>query len=379
MSAQDDEMTPATAPLENDDLLSEILIRLPPQPSSLPRASAVCKRWLGLVSSPGFVRSFRLRHRRNPPVLGYIHQAADDLRFEPTMDPPNRVPRGCFSLQLDGCWLLGCHHGLVLAWDASRDQVLLWDPITGDQRRVAAPPGFDMDDLSIGRTVLRAAGDHFQVVLLGYAQEQNLQFAICFYSSETGLWSNLIETPVAGDTIDSVEMPAVLVGDSLYWLLCLWGTRDPSVVLQFDLDRQSLTVVQMSKDMFAEDKFWMAMRAEGGGLGLLSLSGYTVQLWKRNTDCDGVSSWVLRKTIDLGRLLALDSKRAIIMYAEENNVVFLHTVGGIFMVNLETLHFNKLPEINIDSLMCYSLESVYAAETSIGAGHDGADQHTLVR
>jgi hypothetical protein len=31
-------------PLEDDDLLSEILLRLPPQPSSLPRASLVCKR-----------------------------------------------------------------------------------------------------------------------------------------------------------------------------------------------------------------------------------------------------------------------------------------------------------------------------------------------
>ena len=29
-------------PLEDDDLLSEILLRLPPQPSSLPRASLVC-------------------------------------------------------------------------------------------------------------------------------------------------------------------------------------------------------------------------------------------------------------------------------------------------------------------------------------------------
>ncbi|KAK1615844.1 hypothetical protein QYE76_021361 [Lolium multiflorum] len=39
-------------PLENDDLLDKILIRLPPLPSSLPRASAVCKRWRGLVSTP---------------------------------------------------------------------------------------------------------------------------------------------------------------------------------------------------------------------------------------------------------------------------------------------------------------------------------------
>ncbi|KAK1667406.1 hypothetical protein QYE76_055565 [Lolium multiflorum] len=52
--------SPAVTPLEDDDLLYEILLRLSPQPSSLPRASAVCKRWCLLVSDPGFFRRFCL-------------------------------------------------------------------------------------------------------------------------------------------------------------------------------------------------------------------------------------------------------------------------------------------------------------------------------
>ncbi|PVH66002.1 hypothetical protein PAHAL_1G123500 [Panicum hallii] len=67
---------PAPAPpLDNDDLLSDILLRLPPLPSSLPRASLVCKCWRRLVFAPAFVRSFRARHRapaqRSPPRLLY--------------------------------------------------------------------------------------------------------------------------------------------------------------------------------------------------------------------------------------------------------------------------------------------------------------------
>uniref|UniRef100_A0A453MZD7 F-box domain-containing protein n=1 Tax=Aegilops tauschii subsp. strangulata TaxID=200361 RepID=A0A453MZD7_AEGTS len=50
------------SPLDDDDLLSEILLRLPPQPYSLPRASLVCKRWRGLASDPGFCRCFRIHH-----------------------------------------------------------------------------------------------------------------------------------------------------------------------------------------------------------------------------------------------------------------------------------------------------------------------------
>jgi hypothetical protein len=68
-------------PLENDDLLDKILIRLPPLPSSLPRASAVYKRWRGLVSDPLFVRRFRAHHRRNHPLLGFFIGGYHNLVF----------------------------------------------------------------------------------------------------------------------------------------------------------------------------------------------------------------------------------------------------------------------------------------------------------
>uniref|UniRef100_A0A8R7Q869 F-box domain-containing protein n=1 Tax=Triticum urartu TaxID=4572 RepID=A0A8R7Q869_TRIUA len=53
-------------PLEDENLLLEILLRLPPLPSSLPRACLVCKRWRGLVSDPKFLRRFRAHHCKPP-------------------------------------------------------------------------------------------------------------------------------------------------------------------------------------------------------------------------------------------------------------------------------------------------------------------------
>lgn len=52
MSCEEDGEMPAAVAevLENDDLLCEILLRLAPDPSSLPRASLVCHR--GAASSP---------------------------------------------------------------------------------------------------------------------------------------------------------------------------------------------------------------------------------------------------------------------------------------------------------------------------------------
>ncbi|CAL5012005.1 unnamed protein product [Urochloa decumbens] len=61
---------PVTLPDDND-ILSEILLRLPPKPSSLPRASLVCKGWRCLVSEPYFRHQFRARHR-NPPIIGFF-------------------------------------------------------------------------------------------------------------------------------------------------------------------------------------------------------------------------------------------------------------------------------------------------------------------
>nr|XP_051195604.1 uncharacterized protein LOC127308741 [Lolium perenne] len=100
--------SPAAAPpLECDDLLSEILLRLPPQPSSLPLASLVCRRWRSIASDAGFSRRFRRHHRRNaPPLLGIFRQGTDYIAFQSTMEPPNCIPPGRSSMRAAGRPLL---------------------------------------------------------------------------------------------------------------------------------------------------------------------------------------------------------------------------------------------------------------------------------
>ena len=65
------------------------------------------------------------------------------------------------------------------------------------------------------------AGDaqrRFQGVLVGTSDVQLTQLVASVYSSETGQWGDLIATQVPSDD-DWVhgDMPAVMVGDSLYW------------------------------------------------------------------------------------------------------------------------------------------------------------------
>ena len=111
-------------------------------------------------------------------------------------------------------------------------------------------------------------------------------------------------------------------------------------------------------------KCFKMMRAEGCGLGCFVMSDYTAWLWKRKTDCDGVASWGLVRTIELDKLLSLDSEKKGDLFvrgvAEENNAVFLWTWIGLFMIHLESLKFKKIVETNVISYY-HPFESVYTA------------------
>jgi hypothetical protein len=242
----------------------------------------------------------------------------------------------------------------------------VWDPVIGDQHLLRIPPGLG----TISEVVLRAAGDvrSFEVVLVGINDMQQQAFA-SVYSSNTGLWGNLTTTPLfPGDSSDmpnSVEpdMPAVMIGDSLYWLV----VGSSFGILEFDLGRRSPGMITMPVDETinnTEIRDMLLIMAEGGGLGLLILSGFSVQLWKRKTNCDGVASWVLGKSIALDKQLSINSEQSespyILGFAEDNNLVLLWTSIGIFTVQLESLQFNKLFESK-SWFRYFAFEAVYTA------------------
>lgn len=160
---------------DDDDLLREILVRLPPQPSSLVRASAVCKRWRRLATDPKFLQCFRDRdrHQRPPPLLG-VFEDREDIVFIPTLDPPNRIPPERFDLPRPSVGkggrsiteLLGCRHGHVLFMDWGTYKVVVCDPITGEHCRLDGPPEFDITlQEEMRGAVLCAAAGHGQLPL----------------------------------------------------------------------------------------------------------------------------------------------------------------------------------------------------------------------
>ncbi|KAG2583526.1 uncharacterized protein LOC120713627 isoform X2 [Panicum virgatum] len=348
----------ATLP-DDDDLLSEILLRLPPQPSSLPRASLVCKRWRRLVTEPHFRRRFRARHR-SPPLIGFFDVVVGHNFFSSVMDPPDRIPGERFCPPLgDGrgsCepkqWrIFGCSHGRVLLYNRKQKEIVLWDPPTGDHRRVAVPPEFDNEDKTIwnGAVLCAAAGDRshvhggfcscpFKVAIVGVASNHTQVFA-CIYSSETGEWSDLVLAAVPFGVLCVIN-PGVLVGNTLYWML--FGLE--FAIVEFDLDRHSLAVIEgPSGAKLLGNCCSQVVLTEGGGLGLANLSCHSLQMWERKVCSEGVAKWVLRKSDKLWKILGQRSRVELILgYTDDINVMLLSIDSYIYVLQLDSLQFRKL-------------------------------------
>ncbi|KAF8674821.1 hypothetical protein HU200_047949 [Digitaria exilis] len=352
--------SPAPPPraLEDDDLLADILLRLPPQSSTLPRVSAVCRSWRRLVSDPGFLGRFRARHR-SLPLLGVFMYCSGHPIFRSIMEAPDDISYRRFPLwhnKGDNWDLLGVRHGRVLIFNNKRREFLVCDPATCDRRCMAAPPEFDGKKIFIcNGAVLCGAGEQghtqhgechtgpFQLVLIGIGEDERRAFA-CVYSSQTREWGDLTSTTIRYP--DNTTDASTLIGGSLYWVL----EDIESGILEFDLGPQSLDRLDIPPDMDTNCHNYQIILAEDGGLGIAALRSFSFDMWERKVANDGVATWVPWKTVKLEEITGLsrDVRGNMIIhgYDEEGNVIFLRTDAGCFMVELESMKFRNLGKQN---------------------------------
>uniref|UniRef100_A0A453LA29 F-box protein AT5G49610-like beta-propeller domain-containing protein n=3 Tax=Aegilops tauschii subsp. strangulata TaxID=200361 RepID=A0A453LA29_AEGTS len=352
----------------------------------------VCKRWRRLVSDPGFRRRFRA-HYRKPPLLGCFYLDLDiGYVFTPTLDPPDRIPAARFSLPQQRCRderlaFVECRHGLALFLNKNRPEAVVWNPISGHQRRVAFPTEFgntrEMDILYAA--VLCAAGDDdpchvhgdcdlssFKLALVR-GGEDNASVSVCLYKSKSGLWGNVISATKDWYTLSSRRMHGVLVGNALYW----WFIQViEGVILEFDFEMQKLVVVEKPVDQGRRSGFQI-VRKEESSLGLIMLTELTMRLWERKVNSDDVATWALQKTIDLTKHLWPRQSVQVFWtriqgYDEDHNVIFLGTSSGSFMIQLDSMQFdNRFQFKSIFTHFPYT--SFYAADWAAGGRDDGTE------
>ncbi|XP_047053499.1 uncharacterized protein LOC124659720 [Lolium rigidum] len=353
-------------PLDDDDLLHEIMLRLPPQPPYLLRASIVSKRWRRLATDRKFLRRFRIHHRK-PPLLGDFSYQHGKLSFRSYLDPPYHIPSERFTLRPSGSeqWTcLDCRHGFLLFDDWISSQVIVWNPITDDLHIVPYPLQFHESRIVLIQSgaVLCAAADQghvhgachsspFKVVALSSyphkdeAVNEIITFA-SVYSSAVGIWSDLVSTTLPWSAI-KFPIRSTLVGNTLHWLLAMNTTG----ILEFDLDAQRLAVTNTPLCAPPSDHNVGIIQSEDGGVGLAALSGPRyhpcLQMWDRKVDSHGVITWVLRKTLELQKILGLESrieneKLTMLHYLDDVHAIFLLVQSSVYMVQLESMQSKEL-------------------------------------
>ncbi|KAF0929292.1 hypothetical protein E2562_019875 [Oryza meyeriana var. granulata] len=374
---------PATAEIAPDDLLAEILLRLPPHPSFLSRASLVCKRWRRLIRDPGFLRRLRAFHR-TPPVLGFFNNSPGLPRFFPTEGIPGRIAAEASSLRRDGddgmWWFVDCRHGRALLRSRDWAELLGWDPMTGERRCITVPNQMQAGASDRNAAVFCTASgvdedchsSPFHVVVVFTSRGR--VFA-CGYSSRIGAWGVLMST-TASSPCELYDEPPALVGEALYWLVN--GSR----ILEFQFGSQVLTLIKWPMGMNAIRKWSIRLvRLEDDVLGLAFVKDFNLHLWAREVTDDGASKWIQRRAIELDKLLplptAMDGNWCRLMpvwicgFAEDQNVVLTRTIAGVFLVSLQTLQFKK---VSCSLLMktVYPYASFYVPKGG-GDADDGAN------
>ncbi|KAF7057177.1 hypothetical protein CFC21_064500, partial [Triticum aestivum] len=343
---------PLTLPLPHDDLLLEILLRLPPEPIYLLRASLVSKHWRRLVHDARFLRRFRAFHRA-PPVLGFLNNQPGPPLFVPTSDAFAAVPSSTMSH--DSWWALDCRHGLALLQNRNSGNLLVWHLMSGEQRCLPRPPPA-LDEYDCGRgfnaAVLRAAGNEdrldcpFLVAMtFTHGVDADLTSA-CVYSSETGIWGDVISVSTLEEV---VSYPTTLIGNTLYWPM------SAGCILELDLAKHNLDTSEVPNDICYYDGI-VLMPAEDGGLGLAAVDDLIlhVHLFSRVTTIDGTPVWTLHRAIDLNKFFApnvvLRCKTVpvrTIGFAEDADVVFIYVYDCVYMLHLKSMQFDEVSEKGI--------------------------------
>uniref|UniRef100_A0A0E0EVT8 F-box domain-containing protein n=1 Tax=Oryza meridionalis TaxID=40149 RepID=A0A0E0EVT8_9ORYZ len=350
--------SPPAAESAPDDVLAEILLRLPPHPSSLSTASLVCTRWRRLIRSPTFLRRVRAFHR-TPPVLGFFHNSSDALRFLPapaaaTEDAhaPARVAAEASSVGRYGddevWWFLDCRHGRALLHSPDRAHFLVWDPMTAERRRVAVPRRMQ----GVGRATRRYATVFCTAASASHSSSFHVAvvFTSCgrvyasVYSSRVGEWGDII-TRQAPFRFALYDAPPAFVGESLYFLV----NQNSMLELQCGSETQILSVIDWPLEMntLRQSNMRIAMF-----LALSPDMDFILHLWAREVADDGELKWVPRMAIELDKLLPLPTEMegdqcrvmpvSLCGLSEDGSVVFIQTIDGIFLVWLETLEFKKV-------------------------------------
>ncbi|CAN6351637.1 unnamed protein product [Urochloa humidicola] len=293
-----------------DDLILEIFLRLPSL-ASLVRAALACRAFLAAVrSSPNFRRRFcALRGR---PVLGiFLHRNVTDVhsyapirrRSDPDLAAAvrasdvflNRVPD---FLACAGWLVADCRGGFVLLLNLGTRQVAAYSPLTRALDLFPALPEVGGDGRLVHHRYNMVTCDEapgsFRVVSL-CRHRSELRAAV--FSSGTREWQILPWTGgVPAPQLDGVDR---LCTGAQVERCVYWTHADHAYSIVLDTATLQLSSIDLPAHLKGQGDAYRTGQTKDGKLCIVHAVEFTLSIWFRRADADGVDRWMLDSVIPL--------------------------------------------------------------------------------
>jgi len=337
---------PPPPPALPDELIEEILLRLPPEdPGCLFRASLVSKPWRSRLTGSAFARLYREFHG-TPPLLGFFENDETVFCWFAPLSPTS--PFAPVHPDHRNLFALDSRHGLVLLNTVGPDgeplDLVVWDPVGRRKWELPYPEFADWGTVPDSAAVLCAVdgcdhlhchGDPFLVAYVG-TDEDGAAHA-CLYSSEARAWSPVTSYEHPDSFLEVItSWPVALVGNALHFPC----SSSPRIILRYDLFNQELSVITWP-DMYKWEYNYILMRTEDGVLGCASLQESMLELWSMESGADGAVKWVLSRVVELENWIP-SCTSFVTSFADGVGVFFVRTNLAVFTVELKSGRVKKV-------------------------------------
>ncbi|TVU22744.1 hypothetical protein EJB05_32461 [Eragrostis curvula] len=354
---------PSPAELPPDEVIQEILLRLPPHAAFFHRASLVCKLWRRLLLDPDFTRRFRARHCHAPPLLGFFRP---DSSYLPAVEPPNGVAVGPIRSG-NNLRVLACRHGRVLIHLTYSKKLMVEvnDPLAGFGVVFPGPRSPVLDfgcgvhgSLICDHDDSRGGEDHrcsWRRFRDARAEDDGCSLRPCrvavllygsgnIHASVSGdkhevCWRGLVSLAAPHDLFASLK-PGVLLGNTMYWL----APPPQSKIVVFHLDTSKLHLIEsLPVDSLGPYDYYRIVEAGDGELSMAAVRGSCLHLFALVAGSEGASKWLEYRAVELDTLLHLSPPvKAVEIIDEDANTVYLESTDGVFALHLKTMEINKV-------------------------------------
>ncbi|KAI4964377.1 hypothetical protein ZWY2020_005866 [Hordeum vulgare] len=324
---------------------------------------------------PWLPQRYRAFHKNTAPMLGFFESRFRDAPFISTTKFRPRDPIHCY----DHSRVVDCRHGRALLScyldkDKRKRYLVVWDPMTGNVRKLPLPRAHCAQIDWTAYAVLCAVdgcnhvschlGPFFVVLFTLLVQHEGGGgggATATVYSSETSTWSSpsYLDLGFFEDELYLPRITTLLTGGALHFLF----VRDALAgIVKYDLGTSCLSEVVLQLEIVVDDynrsPILIAPEEDDGRLGIAYLDEYSLDLslWWREVGTDQVAAWTQPTVINLKNHLRADRPKAlgwVVGSIEGTATIFVTTTTtinwkgdktnlGTYKVDLKLLSSGKL-------------------------------------